>query len=111
MNRLVCVLAVCLAAVVSASGETPTNLVSWAAVPFAETQAAAYKRVDSVTVLVRPVDGRITLVVRYTMFDAAGNALRTGLTEYAQAALADKLQAGGETLARLKAMIGALAVQ
>jgi len=107
-RKWVCVLAVGFA--VCSSGETPTNLVSWAAVPFAETQAAAYKRVDSVTVLVRPADGRITLVVRYTMFDAAGNALRAGVTEYAQAALADKLQAGGETLARLKALIGALAV-
>ncbi len=108
MKRLCFLLFACLA--VSAFAQTPTNLVSWAAVPFPATQVAAYKRVDTVLATVRPTDGRVTVVVRYTLFDAAGNALRSGSEEFGQTALAAKLSANSETLARLKAIIAALAV-
>ncbi len=93
----------------AARGEAVTNLNSWAAVPYAVTQTAAVKRVDSVVIVMRPTDGRISVMERYTLFDAGTNVLRTGTAETSQADLADKLQAGGETLARLRAVIRALA--
>ena len=108
MKKLLCLSVVCVG--LSAFAQTPTNLVSWAAVPFPATQVAAYKRVDSVLATVRPSDGRVTVTVRFTLYDAAGNALRSGSEEFSQAALAAKLSANSETLARLKAIIAALAV-
>ncbi len=86
-----------------------TNMESWAAVPYVVTQTAAVKRVESVFIAIRPSDGRITVIERYSLFDAGTNVLRSGKSEYSQSALADKLQANGETLARLKTIIKALA--
>ncbi len=105
---VVCV-ALCAAAF-AVRGDTVTNMESWAAVPYAVTQTAAVKRVDSVVFVMRPTDGRMSVMERYTLFDARTNVLRTGTAEYSQAALADKLLANGETLARLKSIIKALAV-
>jgi len=106
-----CMCAVSAAAVVCAAAAygAATNVVTWAVVPFEATEVSAMKRVESAGFVIRPEDGRVSAVVRYSLLDASTNVIRTGTAEYRQTELADKLEAGGETLARLKAILKLLA--
>ena len=108
MKKGMCAAMVCAAAL-AGRADTVTNDATWAVVPFAVTEVSAMKRVESVAFVVRPGDGRVTAIERYSLLDASTNVIRTGTAEYRQTELADKLTAGGETLARLKALLKALA--
>jgi len=109
MKKGMCAVFVLAAVCAAVSFGAATNVVTWAVVPHAVTEVSAMKRVESVGFAVRPEDGKVTALVRYTLLDASTNVIRTGTAEYRQAELAAKLEASGETLARLKAILKALA--
>lgn len=108
MQRFMMCVAVALGLAAGAPAQTADTNVWSAAIQV--TQTAETIRLNAIAIAVLPT-GKIAVTVQWSWLDGAGKVLRSGITRYTEAQIAEKLAAKGASIDTFRSLFLAIAAE